>query len=196
MNDKKNNSKDYIKKQTALSIAVVTFVLGFIFGTVLTVYKSVPKTGMPQQAAPAPDRKEAIASIEKMLKQKPDDANLWAQLGHNYFDTGQYEKAIKAYTQSLSIKPDADVSTDLGVMYRRNKQPEKAVEAFDNAVKINPAHETSRFNKGVVLLHDLNKKEEALQSWQDLLNINPAAMAPNGQSVDEMVRHYTEHENE
>ncbi len=193
MNQNKIKNQDYIKKQTAISIAAATFILGFVFGTVLTVYKSVPSSGPARQSGNTAQHQEAVESINKMIKQRPDDPNLWAQLGHAYFDANQYANAIQAYNKSLSIKADANVSTDLGVMYRRNEQPEKAIEAFDNAVRIDPSHETARFNKGIVLLHDLKQTDKALQSWEDLLKINPAAMAPNGQSVDELVRHYKEH---
>ena len=61
---------------------------------------------------------------------------------------------------------------------------------FDDAIKADPKHEVSRFNKGIVLLHDLNKPEEALHAWEELLQVNPFAMAPNGKSVDKLVTIY------
>ncbi len=75
-------------------------------------------------------------------------------------------------------------------MYRRAGQSKKAVEVFDRAIQIDPKHEISRFNKGVVLLHDLNDLEGAIKAWEELIEVNPFAMAPNGQSVDEMIRRY------
>jgi len=47
--------------------------------------------------------------------------------------------------------------------------------------------ETSYFNKGVVLMHDLNDSAGALKAWEGLLKINPMAKAPNGQLVMELV---------
>jgi tetratricopeptide (TPR) repeat protein len=93
-----------------------------------------------------------------------------------------------AYKKSLELNPqNADVWTDMGVMYRRNGQPAEAIKAFDKAIEINPRHEISRFNKGIVLLHDLNDQENAIRAWEELLKINPIAMAPTGQSVDQLV---------
>jgi hypothetical protein len=38
-----------------------------------------------------------------------------------------------------------------------------------------------------VLLHDLRDERGAIRAWEDLMKVNPFAMAPNGQSVDQLV---------
>ena len=84
----------------------------------------------------------------------------WSQLGHLYFDTGQLAPAIEAYRSSLGLDSrQPDVWTDLGVMYRRNGEPQKAIECFDQALNINQHHEIALFNKGVVLMHDLERQQ-------------------------------------
>jgi tetratricopeptide (TPR) repeat protein len=84
---------------------------------------------------------------------------------------------------------DANLLTDLGVMYRRTKQPEKAIELFNKAIQQDPSHQPSRFNKGIVLLHDLNDATGAIASWEELLRINPQAKTANGQPIREFVDH-------
>jgi tetratricopeptide (TPR) repeat protein len=73
-------------------------------------------------------------------------------------------------------------------MYRRNGQPLKAIESFDKAMAIVPNHEQSRFNKGIVLRYDLNDREGAIRAWEELLKINPGAIAPNGQPLSEAIK--------
>ena len=91
--------------------------------------------------------------------------------------------------KATALKPNnANVQTDLGVMYRKAGQPKEAIEAFEKAVRIDPKHEIARFNKGIVLLHDLNDREGALKVWQDLVNINPAAMTPSGKPLAELIK--------
>ena len=44
------------------------------------------------------------------------------------------------------------------------------------------------FNEGVVLYYDLKRKNEALKAWQRLLAVNPAAHAPDGKAVADLIR--------
>ena len=117
------------------------------------------------------------------------------QLGNLYFDNDQAEKAVVAYEKALAIDPNnANILTDLGVMYRRSGQPQQAVAAFDRAISVDPAHETARFNKGVVLMHDLNDTAGAVSVWKELADVNPVFTAPNGQTLDELIQHYSKHD--
>jgi tetratricopeptide (TPR) repeat protein len=110
------------------------------------------------------------------------------QLGNLYFDANQVDKAIAAYKRSLALVPgNADVLTDLGVMYRRKGRPREAIKAFDRAIQVNPRQEAAYFNKGVVFLHDLNDRENAIKAWEELLRVNPMAKVQSGELVMELV---------
>jgi cytochrome c-type biogenesis protein CcmH/NrfG len=196
----KNIMKGYVKTENMLLIVFMTLVIGFVGGVVFGVYKtgsSLPgQTNDPSQPIPlaqnaTPDRRTEIEALVKATTADPKNVETWVQLGHAYFDAGEAKKAIAAYETSLKLRPDdPDVITDLGVMYRRNGESQKAVEMFDKAIAINPRHEISRFNKGIVLMHDLNDPTGAVAAWEELLAINPKASAPNGTSVKEMVSHF------
>jgi hypothetical protein len=132
-----------------------------------------------------------IKVLEEQVKENPANVRAWTELGNLYFDSDQYEKAIAAYRQSLQLEPrNADVWTDLGIMYRRTGRPREAIEVFDRAITIDPKHENSRFNKGVVLLHDLQDKESAMLAWEGLSRINPFYQLPEGRFVEEVVLSY------
>ncbi len=196
MTKKQFNRDEYVKKSTTVIIALFTLLTGFLGGIALSVYQSVP--GMPSktfEAEKAADNAEhRIKMLEAETAKKPNNYEAWVQLGHTYFDSDLHAKAIGAYEKALGINNrSADLWTDLGVMYRRNGQSQKAIESFDTARKMDPTHETSLFNKGIVLLHDIEDKEAALAAWRALVDLNPLAMAPNGQSVDELITHYTDH---
>ena len=191
-----------VKKETLWMVASIALVVGFIGGVVFGVYKSGTGTSVQESMLSQPAEKEQDASVEsaaqifeleKMANEKPDDAAAWTSLGDLYFDTGNHQKAITAYTRSLELKPNnANVITDLGVMYRRSGQPKKAIESFDKAAKIDPKHETALFNKGIVLMHDLNDLDGAIQAWQELVKRNPAATSPTGQPVKDLVERMKE----
>jgi cytochrome c-type biogenesis protein CcmH/NrfG len=196
----KNILKGYVKTENLLLMVFMTLVIGFVGGVVFGVYKSGsaipiqsndPSQPMPSAQNAAVDRKAEIEALVKATTADPKNVDAWVQLGHAYFDTDEVKKAIAAYETSLKLRPDdPDVITDLGVMYRRNGEPQKAVEMFEKAMAIDSRHEISRFNKGIVLMHDLNDPKGAISAWQELLAINPKAAAPNGTSVKEMLSHY------
>jgi cytochrome c-type biogenesis protein CcmH/NrfG len=183
--------KQYMRKETALLVALLALAAGFFGGVFFGVYKSGPSiTGMPA-AAPAARKnlQDQITALEKETQQNPVNVAAWIELGNAYFDTDQYKKSIQAYSKAVELKPDnADVWTDMGVMYRKDGRPQEALKAFDRAIAINPKHEVSRLNKGIVLLHDLKDIPGAIQAWEGLLEINPTAMTPGVISVDQMVQ--------
>ena len=195
----KKNAPDmsrYVKKENVYLACMLSLAVGFLGGVMLGIYKTGP-SGPPPTAAPVqqtnipPSNAELlneIAVLEREVAANPSNVDAWIGLGNNYFDTQQYEKSIQAYKKSLELKPDnADVWTDMGIMYRRSGRPEEAVKAFDKAIEVDPKHQMSRYNKGIVLMHDLNDIKGAIAAWEGLLQINPVAVTPSGQSVDQMV---------
>jgi cytochrome c-type biogenesis protein CcmH/NrfG len=198
MAKQKSPEGNYVKKETMLIVALIALVIGFLGGVFYSALQS-GTTGSVQTASAPPQQQQqpgltseqarTILALEQEVAANPTNADAWTQLGHVYYDTDNPAKAINAYEKSLELSPnDPNVLTDLGVMYRRSGQPEKALAAFDQAMSIAPNHEQSRFNKGVVLRYDLNDREGALKAWEELLKINPNALAPNGMPVSEAIK--------
>jgi len=184
-------------KKTALIFSAGTFVLGFFAGVGFTVYKTISAPSNTTSKGQEIDYTQRAELLEAEVMKNKGNTAAWIQLGHVYFDTDQYQKAINAYTKALELEPkNADVLTDLGIMYRRNGQPQEAIKSFDQAVAVDPKHETALFNKGIVMMHDLKDQNGAIKVWEELLEVNPLAMDGNDQSVDQLIKHYKEgHEN-
>lgn len=183
----------FITKQKAILLAAGMFVIGFISGISVAVYKSGSSSNLISESNSNVDYTAKIKTLENEVASNPENPSAWIHLGHLYFNTDKYEKAIYAYEKSLALNPlNADVLTDLGIMYRRSGQPRKAIEKFDMAVEVDQKHENARFNKGIVLMHDLGDRQGAIRAWEDLLEVNPIAMVDSNQSVDQMVKHYKE----
>lgn len=195
MAEQETGKNQYIKKETTYFIAFLCLVIGFLGGIVFSVYKSpsVPSqtvTPAPQQSAQGISAEDAqkMVTLEREVAKNPNNVDAWTQLGHVYFDSNQFEKAINAYNKSLALRPNnADILTDLGVMYRRNGNPQQAIASFDKAVAVNPKHETSRFNKGVVLMYDLQDRAGAIKVWEELVSVNPLATAPTGEPLKNII---------
>ncbi|MFA7346231.1 MAG: tetratricopeptide repeat protein [Desulfurivibrionaceae bacterium] len=186
------------KKETVLVIGLCCLIIGFLSGIVFSIYKAPAGGGAAKVAAGQPETQpgkltaeqtQHLLQLELEVQKNPENIEAWTNLGHLYFDSDQADKAITAYTKSLSLSPNnADVLTDLGVMYRRAGDPKQAIASFDRAIQVNAKHETARFNKGIVLLYDLKDQPGAIAAWQELINLNPMATAPNGQLVSEILK--------
>jgi cytochrome c-type biogenesis protein CcmH/NrfG len=190
-----------VKKETMLIAIAISLVIGFLSGIIFTTYKlspskttaSQPEHDHEQQGVTINnEQSKAIAALEAEVGKNSGNGPAWNSLGNLYYDTNQFKKAIAAYTHALELVPaNADILTDLGVMYRLDKQADKAIESFNKAIQTNPRHEPARLNKGVVLLYDLGRIPEALQTWQELLGINPNAVTANGQPVRNLMAEVT-----
>jgi cytochrome c-type biogenesis protein CcmH/NrfG len=205
MKNEKNvqDQEAVIKRSTAFIIAAVCLAAGFLAGMFysaalsgerkvrkMTVKESAPQAQGPVSASVSPQFR-AIAALEKEVVANPQNAEAWARLGHNYFDSNDTANAVRAYKKHLQLKPgNADVWTDLGVMYRRQGNPDEALRCFDKAIEINPRHRQSRFNKGIVLMHDLRNPAAAVKAWEELVNIYPDAKTQDGTPLNELIKKF------
>jgi len=180
-----------IPLQLVIIISVFMFFGGAVGGILFCGHFGHEK---PTSGARVLSSKGLATQIEKLEKEvavNPGNAGSWTQVGNVYFDSNQHEKAIEAYQKSLSLEPNnPGVWTDMGIMYRLSGQPAKAIEAFDRAMAIDPKHENSRFNKGVVLLNDLEDETSALREWEELSRINPSYELSDGKHIDEVILYY------
>ncbi len=196
-----NKNRNLVSKQTLYMAILVSITVGFMAGAAYTSFKLAEEERVAGQQAGPHDIDEQdssqkvsdesvarISKLEDFLKENPDNVEAWTQLGNLFYDTDRFEDAILAYERSLALAPgDPNVMTDMGVMYRKNKNPEKAIQIFDQVIAANPGFETARFNKGVVLMHDMNDLAGGLQAWEALVEVNPMATAPNGELVKSVI---------
>jgi cytochrome c-type biogenesis protein CcmH/NrfG len=184
------NKKDItMKKETAILVIVIAFVVGFITGATVAILrgtKSVERSSVAQQpqtapmpAPKGPDSVEVsakIQSLKEIVKKDPKNLSAWVELGNLYFDSGQPKEAVEAYRQYLAVKPDnPDVRTDLGIMYRALGEFDRAIEEFKKAAQSDPKHANSRYNMGIVLLHDKGDIKGAINAWEEYLKADPSS---------------------
>jgi cytochrome c-type biogenesis protein CcmH/NrfG len=187
-----------MKKETVILLVVIAFLVGFISGATVAILrgtKGAEKPAMvqkPQMALPgaqipspsvpgsAPSARDSIEvaskinTLKEIVKNDPKNLPALVELGNLYFDTDQPKEAIEAYSRYLAIKPDnPDVRTDMGIMYRKLGQFDKAIEEFRKAAQSDPKHVNSRYNIGLVLLHDKQDIKGAVNGWEDYLRVDP-----------------------
>jgi cytochrome c-type biogenesis protein CcmH/NrfG len=128
--------------------------------------------GMPAQGA-GDNFQARIASMQAVVARDPKNYEAWVQLGNDYFDTRQAQKAIDAYQHAIELRPNANVLTDQGVMYRDLGQFDRAVANFQKANQIDPKHVQSLFNLGVVYMNDLKQPKKAIEAWSKVIESAP-----------------------
>ena len=150
-----------------------------------------PTSQVQAPVSPVSPPSNVIPALEEKVAANPQDAEAWARLGHGYFDSDDPANAIRAYKKSLGLKPgNANVLTDMGVMYRRKGNPQEAIRCFDKAIEIDPKHRQSRYNKGIVLMHDLKNPEAAIKAWEELVNIYPDTKNQEGIPLKEAIEKF------
>ena len=58
-------------------------------------------------------------------------------------------------------------------MYRKKGEYDRAIAEFKKAAEVNPKHVNSRYNLGIVLLHDKGDIKGAIKAWEDFLRVEP-----------------------
>jgi tetratricopeptide (TPR) repeat protein len=176
-----------MNRYTIIGLAV-GFLLGLFVGTQVRPGGSggAPSAAMP--AAPAPqmppmpgqapgadvELQGRIAMNQSIVARDPKNVQVWIQLGNDYFDSHQAQKAIEAYGRALELRPnDPNVLTDQGVMYWALGQFDKAIANFEKANRADPKHVQSLFNMGVVYANDLKKPKEAAAAWNRVIQVAP-----------------------
>jgi cytochrome c-type biogenesis protein CcmH/NrfG len=180
-----------MKKQTVILLVVIAFLVGFIAGATVAILKGAkgtektamvqkPQMALPGVPAPAPPSRDSIEdasqikTLKEIVKKDPKNLPAWVELGNLHFDMDQPKEAIEAYSQYLAVKPDnPDVRTDMGIMYRKLGQFDRAIEEFRKAAQSDPKHTNSRYNIGLVLLHDKQDIKGAIKAWEEYLKVDP-----------------------
>lgn len=176
---------------TALILCCTTFGAGFLCGDLVSEYRrgSAPAVTAPMPAS-APqanavqhaednDSQAArtaahIAELRSKVKNSPDDVEAWTHLGNLCYDTGDADGAIEAYSRSLALAPgNPDVLTDMGSMYRMKGQSAEAVKIYEQAIALKRDHANAVFNKGVTLMLDMERPEDAMSFWKNVLAEQP-----------------------
>ncbi|MGE5699891.1 MAG: tetratricopeptide repeat protein [Deltaproteobacteria bacterium] len=115
-----------------------------------------------------------IENYKEILKKDPNNLQALINIGNLYFDTRQDLLAIEHYRKALALDPrNVNVRTDMAVSYRRTGDPDRAIEELKKAISMDPRHAQSRYNLGIILIHDKRDVEGGIRAWEALLENVP-----------------------
>lgn len=93
-----------------------SFLLLFVASSTLTTFAQGNYERMGTQAFLKSDYKSAVGQLSKADSNDPSNANVLKMLGYSYFQCGDFENAITAYSRLIVLKPN-----DYSAYYYRGK---------------------------------------------------------------------------
>ncbi len=116
--------------------------------------------------------RQAIAVIEKIVEENPNDVEGRTALAHVYAETGRYEEATAIYDELLRLRPkEPDILVKYAETLARadgNRLTGKPATLLNQALEIAPGHERALWLAGFAEIQ-ANNREQALVHWRRLL---------------------------
>ncbi len=106
---------------------------------------------------------KAVQYFEKAVKEDPEFAFAWDNLGVNYRRLNNYDKAIEAYNESLKIDPNGLMPLqNIAVAYIYKKEYQNAINAYERLAKIDKNNPEVFYGIGNVYAVHLQDFEKGL----------------------------------
>ncbi len=99
-----------------MNYSKTSFLLLFIISSALSSFAQGNYERLGMQAFMKSDYKVAVGQLEKADSNDPSNANILKMLGYSYFQCGDFENAISAYSRLIVLKPG-----DYSAYYYRGK---------------------------------------------------------------------------
>jgi tetratricopeptide (TPR) repeat protein len=114
----------------------------------------------PQIASPAPEPELTPETINKT--------------GIAFFAGGEFDQAITAFTQAITLKPDyTEAYYNRGLVYYEIKAADRALANFNEAIRLDRNYAAAYFNRGLVYA-DRGDYARALADYNETIRLNPA----------------------
>jgi tetratricopeptide (TPR) repeat protein len=110
----------------------------------------------------------------KPISQLVSESEALKNLGNDYLNGSDFEKAKECYLQALELNPDyAEAYNNLGLLsLDHQRKYDDATAYFRQAILLKPDLANAHFNLGTALFEQ-NKLDEATVSFQRALSLNP-----------------------
>ncbi len=96
-------------------------------------------------------------------------ADLWFDRGNRRMADYQYEAAISAYTEAITLNPGfSRAYLKRGQVYTNTGRYQQAIDDFDKAIAINPQLTLAYFGKGIIY-DKLGRRHEAIETYRTFI---------------------------
>ncbi|MDP2682794.1 MAG: tetratricopeptide repeat protein [Deltaproteobacteria bacterium] len=113
------------------------------------------------------------AQIQMVLKERPNDAKAFAEVGDIYFDQHKFIDAIEYYKKAIAMDPqDIDAYNDMGLSYHYIGKSDDGLKYVEEGIKKNPAYQRLWLTKGFILAIRGNIAD-ARSAWEKAYRLDP-----------------------
>ena len=134
---------------------------------------------------------KALESLDKVLMERPDDAQALSDRGGILYALRRLEGAVASYDHALAVQPDhVEALSNRGGILHALARYEEALVNCDQALTLEPGHAEALSNRGNAL-HQLKRFEEAVASYDRALIARPdyaEALSNRGNTLHELRR--------
>lgn len=118
------------------------------------------------QAHQAGHRARAEPLYQDVLRQEPNNAQVWYLLGALYYETKRFDEARDMLERSIELQPK-DLSTQaiLGAVYAKVNQFDRAVQLLRAVATASPTSSPAYFNLGLAL-RDSGARDDAIVAFE------------------------------
>jgi tetratricopeptide (TPR) repeat protein len=114
------------------------------------------------------------------VKRQPKSTIAWAILGEAHKGLGQYQQALKSFSESLRLDPQyAAAWNNLGITYASLRQYDQAIPAYREALRLHAKqlatgtiHAAAMYNLGAAY-YDLRQYNQAISAFRQSLRLDP-----------------------
>jgi tetratricopeptide (TPR) repeat protein len=130
----------------------------------------------------------AAAYFEKAVKEDPNFAFAWDNLGVNYRRLNQFDKAIEAYKKSLKIDPNGLMPLqNIAVVYQYKKEYQNAIKAYERLAQIDKNNPEIYYGIGHVYTMNLNDYEKGLANMCIAYNMYIEQKSPYRSDAEKVI---------
>lgn len=132
--------------------------------------------------------KKSIVLFKKAVKEDPNFAFAWDNLGIAHRKVGNYKNAIEAYEKSLEIDPYGTMPLqNIAVVYQFENEFEKAIDAYKRLGEIYKSNPEVYFGIGKIYAVNLKDYEKGLDNMCKAYNIYVETSSPYRTDAEKII---------
>ena len=131
---------------------------------------------------------KAAEYYEKAVKENPEFAFAWDNLGVCYRRLNEFDKAIAAYLKSLELDPKGKMPLqNLGIAYQYKKEYDKAIQAYEKLAELDSNNPEVYYGMGNVYASNLSDYENALKNMCKAYSLYVEQKSPYRVDAEKMI---------